>query len=251
MVLETKLMYTATIKARNFKSKVNAFFALLCMMLITGTALAAFQQQSFVTLAPDKVSSTLNSSSDGGATLLQPLKGKTIVINPGHGGKDSGAVYGGVEEKNVTLAIALKVRDLLTALGANVIMTRTSDVTMPLPEIDSVTSAVKPDAFLAIHCNAGGKNMHGVESFYFYPESSRYASIMLRSVSQKLGKPANFTHYNNFYVIDHTRVPAALVEVGYLSNRRDRAYLTNSQDQELIATALAEGMVQYFSPERS
>jgi N-acetylmuramoyl-L-alanine amidase len=52
-------------------------------------------------------------------------------------------------------------------------------------------------------------------------------------------------------VIDHTRVPAALVEVGYLSNRRDRAYLTNSQDQELIATALAEGLVQYFSPERS
>lgn len=176
-----------------------------------------------------------------------PLKGKTIVVNAGHGGRDSGAHYAGVMEKNITLKIALKVRDRLKELGATVIMTRTTDVDMSLAEIDAITARVQPDAFLAIHCNAGARNMRGIETFYFYPESSRYAALMLHTLAGRLGVRENFVHYNNFYVIDHTRVPATLVEVGYLSNKHDRAYMTSADGQETIAKALAEGEVKFFS----
>ncbi len=178
-----------------------------------------------------------------------PLSGMTIVVNPGHGGDDAGATYGGIEEKNLTFPLAKEVRDGLIAEGAKVVMTRTTDVDMELNQIDAVTRKVKPDAFLSIHFNANpNASMRGTTAYYWYPESKPYAATMLRHLVGSLKTlPSNGVLRNNYYVIDHTRVPAMLMEVAFISNAQDRAISVNPAQRKHIAQALVAGEVDYLT----
>lgn len=188
--------------------------------------------------------------------LQLPLTGKKIVVNPGHGGKDDGATYpagpGGIHEKDVVLVLAQKLEPLLVKAGAKVAMTRNTDVYMTLPEIDAVTAAEKPDAFISIHLNAYPKDLsvHGATTYFWYPESEAYASIVLKSLTKEapaLDAAGKRVLKENFYVIDHTEVPAILVEVGYLSNDRDRSLLTDPKFQALVAQGLANGIIEFLT----
>jgi N-acetylmuramoyl-L-alanine amidase len=179
----------------------------------------------------------------------EPLQGYTIVLNPGHGGADAGAVYAGVEEKDLTFALAKDVRNDLVAAGARVVMTRTTDVDMELSDIDAVTKSMHPNAFLSIHFNANpNHNIRGATSYFWYQDSKPYAAKMLRSlVSEVPSLKSDGVLQNNYYVIDHTHVPATLVEVAYLSNSQDRSLITNSRLRKRIAHALADGEVAYLA----
>jgi len=171
------------------------------------------------------------------------------MIDPGHGGIDSGTVSDGVAEKFLTLAIALKLKPGLENLGATVIMTRANDTNVPLDEIVRLTNSRKPDIFVSIHVNhSSDPKVDGIETFYFTPQSQPLADALFHKLVSDLPETGHFVHRRDLRVVCRTSIPATLVEVGYLSNLSKRQRLVHADYQQKIADALAKGIVDYFAP---
>src|SRR5690606_21075974 len=115
------------------------------------------------------------------------LKNKVIVLDPGHGGHDSGAVGGGYYEKNIVLDVGLQLRDYLRMRGALVYMTRDTDVFLSLSERVEYSNSIQPDAFISIHTNAAASSSAtGLETFWnsvagLLPEESNELATVLQN----------------------------------------------------------------------
>ncbi len=180
------------------------------------------------------------------AVTKAPFRAR-VVVDAGHGGKDQGASRGGILEKHMNLKVALKLKKALEARGITVYMTRTTDKYLTLKQITQVNNYHHPDAFISIHHNAS-KNpaISGVETYYYTPQSKPLATKVHRSMVSTLGVNHRGTRRTMFYVIHHTRVPAILCEVGYLSNSQERRELLSEERQEAQVNAIAEGVVDYL-----
>jgi N-acetylmuramoyl-L-alanine amidase len=182
------------------------------------------------------------------STIPQDLAGKVILLNPGHGGHDTGAIRNGIMEKDITLAISLELRDELEARGAKVSLTRTTDVYLSLPEIADITNRVRPDLFVAVHVNACGvRAVDRIETYYWTREGEEAARTIFTALTRQLGKHGLPALKHQLYVLDHTDVAATLVEVGFISNPKTRANLVTSSYQRRIADAIAVGIKDYFA----
>lgn len=178
------------------------------------------------------------------------ISGKLIVIDPGHGGSDPGMIgttYGTME-KDLTLQTALYVRDYLTAKGARVQMTRTSAGQKPtLARRVQLATALNADAFVSIHYNSSPKNVSGTLTF-FYSESDDLR--LARAIETQLGQGTplknNGLSYGNYHILRENPLPAALVELGFLSNPYDEGIVRTSAYQKKAARAIAEGLADYF-----
>jgi len=176
-----------------------------------------------------------------------PLLGKTILVDPGHGGDDPGAISGGVEEKNVVLNVSLLLRSKLEALGATVDMTRDYDKTLTLQERRDASNRICPDVFVAVHGNSVSKpQISGIETYWFDSRDQKLADMMLDTVSQKLHEIPKWSHARNLFVLDGNDVPATLVEIGYLTNKRTRTLLNTPTYQDKVASALTDTLVTYL-----
>jgi N-acetylmuramoyl-L-alanine amidase len=177
-----------------------------------------------------------------------PLSGRTILLDPGHGGKDAGAVYGGVREKDLTLAIVLRLRPLLEAEGAKVILTRDVDKTRQLADIYNQQNALKPDLSVSIHVNALPqlRRFDGIETYYWTDQGHAIASDIFDLMVKELGTHGNWVHKRDLAVVCHTAVPSTLVEVGYLTNPTKRAKLVEKPYQDKIVEAIAHGIDKFF-----
>lgn len=172
-----------------------------------------------------------------------------ITIDPGHGGNDPGTIGpAGSYEKNVTLAIASKVSSLLEKSGADVQMTRSKDVDLMLwPRVD-MGDEFKSDAFVSIHMNsAPNRATQGIETYYFTPESIPLARSIHRRLVAQLGAPDRGIRRANFVVVKYARMPAVLVEVGYLSNPREEVLLNNAEYQQRAAEAIKVGIFDFLA----
>jgi N-acetylmuramoyl-L-alanine amidase len=181
------------------------------------------------------------------------LAGKVIVLDPGHGGKDSGAVgTNGVAEKQVNLAIAQRAAALLRAAGAQAILTREQDAQVGPPgcaaadELEArVQVAVKrgADLFVSIHNNASDRKPDpsnaGTEAYYWTIFSQPLARHLLSCVARSLGTQARFVAWRPFHVLRETDCPRALVECAYLSHPQEAEYITKPE----FASRAAEGIV--------
>lgn len=171
-----------------------------------------------------------------------------IFIDPGHGGKDPGAVGNGLQEKNITLAIALQVGKILKENGVVVVYSRTTDTHLTLSERAQAANNVKADIFVSIHTNAAENiSARGLET-YGYPGSND-GTKLANSIQNHLMQSKVFTADRgikaaDFAVLRETRMTAALVELGFISNAQDAAILKNKQAE--IAVALARGILGYF-----
>lgn len=180
--------------------------------------------------------------------ISEPLLGKTILVDPGHGGSDPGAISGGVEEKTVTLNVSLLLRSKLEALGATVEMTRDSDQTLTLQERLDASNRSCPDLFIAVHGNSVAKSqIRGIETYYFDSRDQKLAELVLDTVSLKLKEQAKWSHARNLFVLDGNDVPATLVEIGYLTNPTTRALLNTPAYQDKVASALTDSLVAYLA----
>ena len=189
-----------------------------------------------------------------------PARGHTVVIDPGHGGSDSGAIgYTGVPEKVVALAVSKRTEELLRAAGAHVIMTRTEDVDVA-PAVSSDAgelqarvdvSLAHPEAelFLSVHCNSfTNPDAHGMETYY-YPKTDadeHFATLLNEELAAAGGLYNRGVKYAKFYVLRHTEIPASLVELGFLSNPHEEELLANAGYQEQLAQALGRAIERYF-----
>lgn len=177
---------------------------------------------------------------------------KVIVVDAGHGGKDSGANREGIYEKNMTLSIALKVRDALQKLGYQVVMTRSVDKFLELSEITAITNRVKPDVFVSVHINSStNPSIHGIETYFFTPQSRALADAVHKQMISKINAPDRYVRSARFYVIRHTDVPAILCETGYISNSAERSELLSESRQQASADAIARGVTFFLNQKKS
>jgi len=185
------------------------------------------------------------------------LAGRTVVLDPGHGGDQDGACYFGVREAAANLAIALKLRAHLAAAGATVVLTRATDTLLAPPGADTadelqlrvdVARAAAADIFVSIHANAHPTKPEtaGVITFRAPGRSYGLASAVQDAVIEETDAVDTGVRTAGFHVLRHSAVPACLVETGFLSNREEAARLASAPYQEKVAYGIYKGIVRYF-----
>lgn len=211
---------------------------------------------------------------------------ETIVIDAGHGGHDPGTFHYGLKEKLLALDIARHLRTHLQDAGLTVVMTRETDQFIPLSGRPAIANRLNANLFVSIHINANhNRRVSGIEVYYpresmvasaapWPPsvtpseiglptatvkqvlwdlvlrrsrfQSRRLASSICRSMRDGLAAPCRATRPARFVVLREARMPAVLVEVGYVTNRDEAARLGNSSYRQTAAQAIAQGIVSYI-----
>ena len=192
----------------------------------------------------------LNSSQPQTRPRRPVRQGKIVVIiDPGHGGKDPGAIgIGGVQEKNIILPIGKRIAEILERNGIQVIMTRDSDYFVTLPGRVTMAEQANASVFVSIHANSAGENrpeVSGLET-YHYDTGLTLARIVHSKILQSLNIRDRSVRRARFYVLRKNSMPAILVETGYLTGRDDVAKLRTSAYQNQMAEAIAQGILQYL-----
>ena len=193
---------------------------------------------------------------------LTELKDAVIVIDPGHGGNDAGAIGpSGVMEKTVTLKVALELEKLLLDEGAEVIMTRRTDVEVAprgrnatdIEELKSrcdIANEAEADIFISIHADSfTNPAARGTTCYYFgegAPESKKLAECIHPALLEQLKTPSRGTKPCNFYVVRNTDMPAILVELAFISNPQEESLLNSKEGVEKAAQGILDGIEDYF-----
>jgi N-acetylmuramoyl-L-alanine amidase len=179
------------------------------------------------------------------------LTGKTIVIDAGHGGKDPGTTSAnGYKEKIVNLDVAQQIGQILRDKGHRVIMTRDSDEFVELEERAAIANRAKADVFVSIHADSSAKSNLTGFTIYVGRSGSWSSSKLADAIDNRMletGISSNGTKKADYRVLTHTRCPAVLVEIGYLSNYWEAKQLKNSDMQKRLAQAVAEGITDYLN----
>ena len=185
-----------------------------------------------------------------------PLIGKTIYLDAGHGGVDSGAKYKDILEKDINLELVLKLEEKLLKKGAFVYLTRKEDKDLAdsnayyrkksdLGNRARMINESDADIFISIHLNSyPSSKWSGAQVFYTKrnPNSEALASIM----QQNLNKNRKHSIINNMYMYDRIDKPGILIEAGFISNYSDREKLLNDEYQNEFADKIIEGIIKYY-----
>lgn len=190
------------------------------------------------------------------------LKGRKILIDPGHGGPDSGAIgSGSTYEKDNNLAIAMYLNDILAEAGAAVSLTRKTDVSVAPNYTESadlqarvaMAESIQPELFISIHNNANSNpDVNGTSIFYSEKnprgaESAKLADRILDRITKTVNTNKEGIKKADFYVLRNTKMPSVLIEVAYLSNSSEEARLQNPIFQKNVAAAIFRGINEYFA----
>lgn len=190
------------------------------------------------------------------------LAGKTIMLDPGHGGLSMTGTATGkdVAEAKITLAIALKARDMLTSLGAEVKMTRTSEQSLTLEQRVAILTEENPDLYVSIHCDGSdGIEDSGTHTFYYTPFSkplateitsslvSVYRNYIYSPTDSNYASIDRGTKYYPFFVTRMFNCPSVLVETGFLTNPVEGDNLADDNCQYWIAQGISDGIKNYFA----
>ncbi len=183
------------------------------------------------------------------------LRGKTIVVDPGHGGPNPGSRgVGPKPEKDNVLAVAWDLKAMLEFAGAKVIMTRDGDYSPGGPKADQLEARVgianlsRGDVFVSIH-NDWNKDSRitGTTTYFYSPDGYRLAASLQRGVTGELRSRSLGVKWASYYVLKNTVMPAALVELGFLSNKQEAKLLCTRSYQTKAAKGIYDGLAEYFS----
>ncbi len=206
-------------------------------------------------LAHNPKNSILSSPRSDTITLeftKSPFLGRVIVIDPGHGGFDPGAIGpAGTYEKDIVLDISLRLRELLQPTGVRIIMTRDKDEFVSLWARTELANKVNADAFISVHANAHVRGIpEGIET-YISPRCHQYsfrlAEFVHREVVRELGLRDRGVKQENYKIIDPLKVPGILLEVAFLSNPLEERILRDANRRQDIAEAIFRGLNEYFT----
>ena len=193
---------------------------------------------------------------------MTTLEGKIIVIDPGHGGNDSGAIGpSGVMEKTVTLRVALELEKLLLDEGAEVIMTRRTDIEVApkgraatdIEELKSrcdIANDSDADIFVSIHADSFTNPASRGTTGYYYskgsPNSKKLADCIRAALIEQIKTPSRGTQPCNFYVVRNTDMPATLIELAFISNPIEEALMNSKEGVQKAAQGIFDGIEDYF-----
>jgi N-acetylmuramoyl-L-alanine amidase len=188
-------------------------------------------------------------------TPPRPINGRVLItIDPGHGGKDPGAIgIGGLQEKDVVLPISLEVSRILQQNGVQVVMTRNRDYFVSLAGRAQMANRARADIFVSIHANAismSRPDVNGVETFYYSYSGQRLANAIQSRILRNIRIGNRGVKQARFYVLRNTAMPSALVEVGFVTGRYDAPRLATSAFRSQMAQAIAEGILEYIRATR-
>lgn len=232
-----------------FRKRSFYTVVIIALLLVTGGCYLVIQNQ---TAAP---------------TISWMMAEKTFLIDPGHGGTFPGRVNDDVLEKDINLNIALKLDQLLEETGAQVVMTRRSDVDLIPPESKEdklllqqradleqriqMGAQTKADYFISIHCNSiPNEKWCGAQVFYNPedPESKALAQSIQAALTEQLGdRDRDALPREDTYLFKNASAPTVIVECGFLSNLEEAANLQNPAYQEQLAWAIYTGIHQYLA----
>jgi N-acetylmuramoyl-L-alanine amidase len=178
-----------------------------------------------------------------------------VVLDPGHGGGDPGAVgIGGLHEADVVLPIAQRVATLLEQQGIQAVLTREDDREIDLEPRVNLAQRLNADLFVSIHANSinlSRPDINGIETYYYSSTAAQQLAQTLRSsILQQTGMIDRGIHQARFYVLTHTSMPASLVEIGFVTGQEDAAKLSNPAFRNRIAEGIAQGILQYIQQGR-
>ena len=181
--------------------------------------------------------------------LPQGIEHAKIVIDPGHGGDDPGAVvtFSEKHEADHTLTTALLLKKELENLGATVILTRESDKSVSLENRAQLSNREKANAFISLHFDSGpNSNASGTTGYYFTSTSENLAQTVNKYIARNLTLKSQGTKFQNFLVLRENKQPSILLELGYLNNPDDNKLIESSEYQENIAKSIASALKEYF-----
>ncbi|MEM6450853.1 MAG: N-acetylmuramoyl-L-alanine amidase [Cyanobacteria bacterium P01_D01_bin.105] len=190
-------------------------------------------------------------SSSGTPSIPRARQGQlTVVIDPGHGGRDPGAVgIGGLREKDINITVSRRIQQSLRDRGINAILTRSDDREIDLdPRVDFAERA-NADVFVSIHSNAislSRPDVNGLETYY-YSSGFRLAQTIHNNILQRVNMRDRGVRRARFYVLVNTSMPAVLVETGFVTGREDAARFRNPGEVNKIADGITAGILQYLN----
>ncbi|AVH64270.1 N-acetylmuramoyl-L-alanine amidase [Nostoc sp. 'Peltigera membranacea cyanobiont' N6] len=191
-----------------------------------------------------------------GNTRRKPLANFKIVLDPGHGGKETGASGPtGYLEKDVNLVVSKLLRDDLVKRGATVVMTREDDRELSLAERQAIISREEPAIALSIHHNSlpdngDAEKTKGFGTFWYQPQAHNLAMFLQKYVVKKLGRPSYGVFWDNLALTRPTAAPSVLLELGFMSNPDEFEQVVNPKEQKKMADAIAQGITEWFKSVR-
>lgn len=178
------------------------------------------------------------------------LEGKTIVIDPGHGGYDVGAIsVSGDYEKDLSLTTANLLKESLESLGVKVRMTRNSDEFIRLGSRVSLSNLVNPDVFISLHYNSFPEipTAKGISTYYYDEKTRPLAQSIQKHLLLSSKANDRDVLYEDLQVLRHNLNRAVLIELGFISNQEEEGLLKTNQYQELLVEGIVNGLYDYFT----
>jgi N-acetylmuramoyl-L-alanine amidase len=207
------------------------------------------------------------------AAIVEPEAGtiSLVILDPGHGGMDSGAIAGGMIEKDLTLDVTKRIQRLVRAKGLPVLLTRDDDRYISLSKRAAIANREEHCVFVSVHFNEGQRaGATGVETYYashvtrvvptfvawlpFFrhpaekssdAESADLAKCVQEALISRTQASNRGMKTEQFFVIANVRHPAVLVEGGFLTNKEDAGKLASAEYREQLATAIGDGIIRY------
>lgn len=195
---------------------------------------------------------------DEDATIANPDGSFIVVLDPGHGGTDPGATYPvgssdpTVKEKDITLSIALKIKENLENAGITVLMTRDGDTYPTLKERVEFANTSEADLYVSVHINAMDNKDEIDGAQVYYHRDSEFGKKLAKTVYDSIVENTALTKRDiqdgsSLYVIKNTSMPSILTETGFITNEGDREYINTENGQSEIANAISEGILEALS----
>ena len=173
-----------------------------------------------------------------------------IIIDPGHGGIDGGAVKAGINEKDINLDVSKMIAQILTKKGYKVELTRWDDRTMSLEERVEFSDKRHADIFVSIHVNSSvSSDPNGIETHWWTDDGFNLAQVVHEEFAKKVKAEDRGLIKSKFYVINHTKAKSILVEIGFISNDNERSELVTQSRKQKTAEGIAEGIVKFIKKE--
>jgi len=182
-----------------------------------------------------------------------PLRGVTLLLDPGHGGPDDLGARGpnGIPEKDVNLAVTRLLRDRLAARGATILLTRDDDIDLGPNERAQMIQELEPTLALSIHYNAlpdegDAENTAGIGTFWYQTQAHSLAVWLHNFLVREGDRPSYGVFWNNLALTRPTAAPAVLLELGFMINPTEFEWITDPDEQAALAETLADGITQWF-----
>ena len=235
---------------RNSKQKPRFKYIKMSLFILLLTAIGVLTN---IKLKKEDLIEPATSEIQVFARSIEEEKQKLIVIDAGHGDEDPGSSISNVDEKDLNLQIALKLKSALEEEGYEVMMTRSDDTYLTLTERAEFANEVEADLFISIHQNSyiDDSTVSGIEVYYNESTKTESDEVLAQFIQTGLvettgARDRGIRAYDELVVTRKTEMPACLVELGYMTNKSELSLLQSDAYQYKLVTGMVNGINQFF-----